>query len=915
MYRLVALKATNIAGFYSGLGRHTFEINLEDYLDKDVFCVIGDNGSGKSTFLNLISPWYRPIGDRSKFVIPGKEGCVIRKYLGTDGTEMVSKCIYRPKKDGNHTACCYLKMTKLGEDPIELNPSGNVSSYEALLYTYFGLTKEYLTFASYTSEIANIVKMTDTERKRNVGTLVPNTKRYEVAFDIVNDKYKELRNIIRNLSQKILAIRDEDSLVADMDRLTDELRRYTNDREDSIKTLAKYEGRLKELTEGKDVDKLIDQYNAMVASLSTYDTEIEKLFRKIMRLYDSLGVEPVRPDSINFADIDKVPMYIMHYEKKLAYSQSSVASNKDREAQLRDELHRTENEIMSTESAIYSIQTQDINALNETRNKYLAQIQAMEYTKDPDRYKDMSYTEIIAFSRTVSTIDAMIQALYDEYGQLVSDYFGSSDWNIFSSNARRDVEELQATIVTKTAKKDQLYRKIIEKEQYRKIASVLDQRPKNCTIDTCPFIANALKYEGVADEIAALTHDYKESCIELTDLAKEEDDMGKRIIIHEDAQKLVSFLSANWDLIQKYFGLTDISEVYSAIANGSWSAVLDIMHLKDLAVVLSEKDLYLKITMQLLPEVEHAIEMAKVYGTNRDLLQSKLDQANSHRALLRDTIAEIKMHLRISEEQQERYRRCRDAWKDVSDSIAEYRSLMASHLEAAEAAESQGNKIEKIKELLDKSKEQKAIIKELDDLIRVVDPKREKTKLDLDAVRRLKIEKAEVERDFIVIDVIRSIIAPGKGIRKELIGIYMYDICTIANQLLLNTFDGKLYLKEFIITDKEFVIPYVYNGSEGSDISYSSSAQQATISVAISLAILSKLVDRYGIYTGDEMDNTLNPKGKRGFINILTSQMKYVGLTQAFIVTQSPSYYQGYNTAFICFPGAEVDQKEDLIKI
>lgn len=176
----------------------------------------------------------------------------------------------------------------------------------------------------------------------------------------------------------------------------------------------------------------------------------------------------------------------------------------------------------------------------------------------------------------------------------------------------------------------------------------------------------------------------------------------------------------------------------------------------------------------------------------------------------------------------------------------------------------------------------------------------------MDAVRRLKIEHLEIEREFTVINIIRSLVTPGKGIRRELIDIYMYDICTIANQLLLNTFDGKLYLKEFMITDKEFIIPYVYNGAEGSDISFASAAQKSTIASAINLAILSKLVSKYGIYTGDEQDGPLNPKNKREFIPFLLSQMRYVGIIQAFIISQEPNYYEPYDVGVVCFPGGEV---------
>lgn len=916
MYRLRRFKAVNVAGFLAGLGKKTVEIDLENFLDKDIICIVGDNGSGKSTFMNLISPWYRPIGNRPKFIIPGKEGVVIREYIADDGTVMISKCIYRPVKNtNNHTSSCFLEMRKPGEEPVELNPNGNVSSYEALLYTYFGITKDYLTFASYSSEISSIVKMTDVERKGSVGTLVPNTKRYEVAYDIVNAKYKELRNLARNLAQKILAIRDEDSLEADFERLTADLKRYTEDREDSVKELAKMEGRLKELTNGKDIDEIMSQYHHMVASLAAYDSELENLYRKLMKLYDKLGIEPEKKGSINFSTIDQVPSFIMRYEKKLVANQSSMSNHVDRGQRLQSQLNKIENDIMETESLLYSVQAQDINELKITRQAYIDQLNGLRYTKMKDQFVDMSYDEAISFSRTIMMIDNMIHALYDEYGQLVTEYFGSQSWNEFGENARLNAQQLHATILTATAKRDQIYQRMLEKNQYREFQNILDQRPSNCHIDSCPFIATALKWQGVANEVEMLRDQYKEAAIEIGEMEKSYQDAEHHIAVHEDGQKLVQYLLSTEPLIKKYFGLSDLNPLYAAIANGTWGDILDIMRLKEIASILSEKDLYLKITMQNIPELDHAIELAKIHGTNRDLLMHQLDQLKETQQLVKDELMEHKMHVTIGNEQRSRYEKKLSLWKEVSEAINQYRELMTAHIEAQEEASSQNDKIAKISQLLDKCKEQRKIIQELDSLIRERNPKREQIRLDLDAVRRLKIEKLEVERDFTVVELIRSIIAPGKGIRKELIGIYMHDICTIANQLLLNTFDGKLYLKEFLITDKEFIIPYVYNGSEGSDISYASSAQQATISAAISLAILSKLVDKYGIYTGDEMDNTLNPKGKREFINILASQMRYVGLTQAFIITQSPSYYQGYNAGFICFPGAEVDDDNDIIKV
>ena len=182
--------------------------------------------------------------------------------------------------------------------------------------------------------------------------------------------------------------------------------------------------------------------------------------------------------------------------------------------------------------------------------------------------------------------------------------------------------------------------------------------------------------------------------------------------------------------------------------------------------------------------------------------------------------------------------------------------------------------------------------------------------MDQTTLRNLKRDKEEVERDFTIVEVMKNIIQPGKGLRKELINLYMFDIFQLANDLLLNTFYGKLYLREFIITDKEFIIPYVYNGTEASDIAYASSSQQAMISMALSLAIISKLIDKYGVLGIDEADRTLSAENKAIFVETLAKQLKLVGINQAFIISHSPEFYESYDIGILAFPGAKFNKKE-----
>lgn len=908
MYKLTYMKCVNGIGFYSGLNRKVFEVDLHDFYDKEIIVISGSNASGKTTFLSLVHPSVWPTNGRRKFIIKDKEGLLIREYTGTDGTVITTKCIYKPKKGGGHSASCYFEIEKPGTEPLELNPNGNVASYEELLYQYFGITKELLTYATYSTDVVNIVHMTDTERKNSVGVLVPNTKRIDFGFNIVNEKYKDLRNLVRNLSQRILAIRDEDSLAADLKRLTKEVGEYSEEREKRIRHVAKIEGRLKEITGGEDVDTIIEEYNQLVMADASRSKEINMLRAKILEQYHRMGITPNKEDSIVFQGIDQIPDRIMSYERKLISAEANLANRETHMSRLQEQLDATETELYELESAMYSIQIQDIDELQATKKKYLKELEQMQYTKHPERYADMTYNEIVSFSRIVAMLDTMIQAMYDDYGQQVSEYFSAENWDVYMQQMEHHADELLVKIQSTSTKKDQVYQRLIEKRQYMKFQQILDQRPKSCKIDTCPFIATALKWRGVTTEIQELAAQLEDLDLRLDTMEKEQKSVSATLAINGTAQQVISYIRSNWVLMQRYLDIKDEQDLYRAIANGTWGTLLDVMKLKKLAAILSEKNLANEIIHQRLPDIEHAIEMAQAYGSNLELLQNQAARKKDLKKLLRDQLQELTAFKGALEQQRKKYQRRLENWRTLQTNISRYRELVTAQIENHEEASKRESKINDINRLVQKGREEESNIQHLDKLIQERIPKREQIRLDLDALRRLKIEKEEVEKQFIVFEVIRMIMAPGKGIKKKLIGIYMYEIFQIANQLLLNTFDGKLYLKEFEITDTAFRIPYVYNGTEAEDICTASGAQQATIASAISLAILSKLVDKYGIYTPDEPDSPLNPKNRDRYISVILQQARYVGIAQTILITQDPNRYESQpSTGFLAFPGSDVD--------
>ena len=189
--------------------------------------------------------------------------------------------MYTPKKDEGHSPKCSFQIIRPGEDPQELNPNGNVSSYNDLLLTHFGITKDFVNFASYSDAVDHIVKLNGTERKNSVSSLIPNTGRFELAFQTINEKWKEIRNMMRNVSQKILQLKDEETLEKQLDTITEELTDAEHARDDYLQKLAKAEGRVKELSHGADMKTLVEYRNSLQREYIQGSQELQEIEKEL----------------------------------------------------------------------------------------------------------------------------------------------------------------------------------------------------------------------------------------------------------------------------------------------------------------------------------------------------------------------------------------------------------------------------------------------------------------------------------------------------------------------------------------------------------------------------------------------------------------------------------------------------------
>lgn len=899
MYKLAYFKATNVAGFMSGLGKKTFELDLRNMLDKDIITILGDNATGKSTFLSLIHPWHYPMDKRSKFILEGKEGTIIREYQGDDGTFIVSRCIYMPKTDG-HSTKCYLKLIR-GDNETELNPNGNVTSYYSLIYTYFGINSDYVNFAYYSDAITSIVKKSDTQRKLDVTNLIPNTNRLEIAYSTINDKYKELRNLMRNVSQKILSLNDEETIRGTLKRVEKDIDRFSEERETLVKKVAKIEGRLKEMVGDKDINDLLDQYEKETKELVTIGSSIRKTVHELEFYCKQLGIT-LPKDSITFDGIDKVHDNIRKFERRLDRSTEHLHQYEHKTTDIRAQLDSVEKELTENESILFSLRTQDIDELKRIRDGYQYRLDRMTYAKNKKKYENMSYDEAVSFINTLDLLSRMVQSLCDEYGQLFNDYF-DSDVNDQFNNIPDKLESEKLKLAGITDKIDDLYHQIIEKEQYRKFQTILTKRPATCKDDTCPFIANALQWTTIEKELKGLQKEYEQAITERQTIEQHVEEYSLRMSLICSCPQLNRTIQQYNEQFKKFLDIT-IADIHKSFKNNTWPQIFDTTEMKKIAAVLSEKKMYEEIVTVKIPEIEHSIELAKTSESSKIVVENSCRRLRDTRNILRHELDDLSIHITTTRLMARTYDDKLTYWRAIDELINNYKESLKKQTELMETSSTVYDNIQKITELNDKVTEYKKQIKVYTDEIQELFPQREQLRFNLIQLDQLKTEKASIDMDFMIIEVMRSIVQPGKGLWKEAINIYMYDIRTIANQILVNMFDGNLYLNEFIITDKSFIIPFTHNGSEAFDISVASSSQQSTICMALSLAIISKLIDKYGIMTYDEVDAALSPSNKATFVNILASQMKFVGIRQCFIITHSPEYYLNNDSVgIIGFPG------------
>ena len=639
MFRLINYKCVNSEGFRSGLGVKTVALNLssKDFMNKNVFVISGRNGSGKSVLAESLHPFTNNTGvGRQKFFTANKEGIIIRDYRDDDGTEIYTKIVYSPRSTGGHNSKCYFAIKKVSDsEPIELNPTGNVTSYNALIKTYFNITKEYISFASYSEAVKGLVTETSYDRKNKISALIPNTDRFEIAYQTINDKYRGTRMLAKNIAQKLAKLRDVDSVKGELNRIEKSILESMEIREDAVKSISSLSAKIETISKGLSVEELMKKYNEMHNDMLQINYTLTDSYSKLINICDTCNINDTPEEITKY--IERCKRAEISLSKYIAARDSASESISSHLTQI----SKLENDISELESTLFSIQTQSLDDLKDNLKVLKARISGMEYTNHVDEYKDMSYDEAMTLMNIIDTLKSMSDHYHDKYGEIYSTYLKSGELkydhltiNNLLNSTDKEISDSKYTLQSIQMEINELY-------HYSKLKDTLSNRPNECNIDTCPFIKEALKWPMIEKQIYDLKEKYSEEEKHWTQL----NDKYHELSLHRDfmveIRSILTLIEKHSELFYKYLNIDD-NDIFAELAVPTKTNIFNLDKLKSIAAILSEKNLYIKITTVDIPEVESNIKLAKDVNHSRDMVQNSIDKLNASIQASRDEISNLK---------------------------------------------------------------------------------------------------------------------------------------------------------------------------------------------------------------------------------------------------------------------------------
>lgn len=864
--KVLYLRLDGYANILAGMKKRSVEINFSKAKNR-IILILGENGSGKTSILSHIQPFAFPVGDsRSGKQTLIKDTPAYKEiHYDLDGLVYVIKHYVNEKG----TIKSYIS-----ENGNELNPNGNVTSFKELVEAILFVTEDTIKLMRLGTNSSTFLKLNSTERKTFTTQLLSDIEIYSKLYKKINEDFRILRSLIRNVSGKIDSLNIGDVNVA--------------------------KERLKEIdvfieTQRENRDNLVAEIGATNSKVERYKTlNVHELRSEMSELVSEINKIHTKISRVNGKSLPEVRKELIISKDALQEKLLRINTLEASVSSLRDRMNDTRNSIDSLTSKLQMVQSsseigslsqllikidKEIKDLEEKFSDFKTEASLEDFKRLLEIFKDIEHKVSISHGFDHTAIKKVIK-LYletDRPDRELQDEFKGL-------NAR--AERLKAQISA------QKFKGTTDDHNY------MIFKDSNCKCN-CPFESF---YDEVTSSGESKTKDLES---DLREVRRKIDLIDDKFAISSNLDLIKMVVEANKSLISRLpAGILNFNTIIEKMYNSE--PVYDEDYLTRYISFMEEYE-----NIGTLKEKRRDIkeEISKIRGNSETIMFLNEELLKHTTSFEGDKATITKMEDEIS------------LWEPDIETLTyevahleELQSALENVVNLKDRLVTCENRVEEIKSIIHLLADNANIINKIQSDIRSVEAnivhltnnKNELVKR-LDAHDSLNEELKLLEEKFEKVNILRETLSSTKGIPLIYIKLYMMDINTNINRLLKRVYGDGLEVKEFIIDERGFQIPYISNGVEVEDVSMASQGEDTFMSLAFSFAFGGS----YNVMTLDELDGPLDSSRRDTFIDIFDEQMDEVGAEQAILISHN-NVFDSYPVDAILTSDTNIDSYKNM---
>lgn len=870
--KILTMKLKNFSIIKSCMNRD--QILIDFTRSKNIIQLFqGPSGSGKTGIVSCIHPFaYNALDvDRpnSDLIVDGVEGIKEIDYL--DGPDLIYiKHIYEYKA-GKRTVKSYFMLNE-----VEMNPNGNVTSFNDLVKLHFGITQKSMTLLRLGNNVKSLVGSSYTERKDYVSNLMSELSIFLQYHKKVSEDMRYYNSLLKNCVDKITRLHiDNEVEIEDRIEAKDrDIRLLNNDLAEANKKV----GALKFNLEQNDYNKLlVDQRNVEML--------IAENNRTIDRYNNIIGRNTVER-TLEFIDKELTRKEIEKgtYENMLSMNLSKLnslyKSKEDNEAKLGKVISKfNKKEIEDKLQELYNVRNEmkTKQPMYDYTEEELFQILTMAQDiynnmKDIDGIDRTGLIEVINRRRTSGNPEHWIMNGIERFQKKIS----------YCENRIRTLQSLG------TKRDEDTY---------------IMYTPPECKIKECPYKAyyEDMNCEDTDSEMKDLQEQVRKHKISLQlfdDMYKMNQKLGYILMLVRSNALLFNRGAKDMINQSKIFEyLLNDKDFYSDV-EVYFTEEIDIVHklkeYKNLNEDIKQFEMELEIMKANSESVDMLDEMIKAITDDIHHTEIEVGEEKEVLLLLEKDISDLREMRLIREKYEEAVNNLQEVQTKVTQLTGEERNI--------------SNKLQELSSIKVELSREMGNIQAIENNINYYRKEIEDLRYRIIEFRKLQEEKEELESEYEKIKAIKRALSSKEGMPLLYQTVYLKDTTNLMNQLLDIAYNGELRVEPFVIDEKEFRIPFRRHGVVISDISAASQGETSMIVAALSFALIKQSLYKYNIIILDEIDGPLDESLRSRFLEIIESVSNLIDAEQVFVISHNNTY-NNYPVDLICTGETKLDFK------